>query len=193
MTTTVAIDLDGVIYDIIGHITDKFLKHSHKGYRPSDWNCWLEFGISKEQFFHYYDCCWIDAQIDRVRKKYTDPNAKKLFDSIKEMECRINVITKRARHNIHDTVEYLNDMKFHYDQLTIINDTADKLKENFDIIIEDNPVNLPQNPPQMGILVDQAWNKNFKLLPNHVRIQNLLEAVPVIQKFQSLYSPCPVS
>lgn len=186
MTTTrptIAIDLDGVVYDIIDHITDKFLADTHTGYRPNSWECWFEFGITKEMFFDYYNQCWEEAaERKSIRYEYTDPHADYLFRRLRKLGYRITVITKRSQRNIRDTLDYLLEMDFNFDQFVVISDTQDKSKENYDLIIDDYGANMPTlESGRYGLLVNQAWNKSFVIGPNHRRINSLRKAIPLIQ------------
>ena len=184
---TVAVDLDGVIYDVISHIVDTKLPECKAGLRPSKWSCWEEMGITKEKFFSYYSECWEEAGSNLLTAiKYTDPYAKELFSTLHKEGYRINIITKRANKDIINTVKYLQKMKFHFDCFTVIHDEHDKLKENFDIIIEDNPVNLPQNHRQGGILVNQNWNKDYELKYLQVRIYHLKDAFLIVDTMRQM-------
>lgn len=191
MTTrpTVAIDIDGVVYDIIAHMTDKFLSDTHTGYRPKTWECWNEFYITRDMFFDYYSQCWEDAaEWKSVRYKYTDPNAKSMFDKLRKAGYRVTIITKRAQDNIHDTVNYLNDMCFNFDQFVVISDTQDKSKENYDLIIDDYGGNMPPiESGKLGILINQEWNKTFKIGPNHTRHSGLRGITPLVQRLLPLH------
>ena len=187
-STTVAIDLDGVIYDIIAHITDEYLPPNYKGYRPENWNCWEEFGITKEQFFKYYTKAWNKVGYDIFTAlKYTYVLAHHLFNTLHQDGYRISVITKRNKNTIMDTVEYLNSLEFHYDTFTVITDSQDKTLEHFDVIIDDNPENMPIYGYQLGLLVNQRWNENYKCNNENIfRINNLEEA---IIRIHSLHQP----
>ncbi len=182
MTTTIAIDIDGVIYDIISHITDRYLPPKFKGYRPSSWNCWKEFEITKEQFFKYYSKAWHEASHDiYVATKYTYILANKLFETLHKDGYRISVITKRSKYDIINTITYLNDFGFHYDSFVTITDSVDKTWENFDVIIDDNPENLPKGQTaQLGLLVNQQWNKDYKLNKLEHRLNSLEDAIRLI-------------
>ena len=188
MTTTIAIDIDGVIYDIIEHIIARNLPGTFAGYRPNSWNCWEEFGITKEQFFKYYSHCWELTKHYYEALTYTHEHAKKLFDTLHKEGYRISIITKRGKRDIMNTLNYLESMKLHYDTFTVITDTQHKTNEYFDIIIDDYPYNLPaynnlKGPERLGILVNQSWNKDYKLKTGQVRIYNLLDAIPLIHSF----------
>lgn len=185
---TIAIDIDGVIYDIIAHITDEYLPPKFRGYRPENWNCWEEFGITKEEFFKLYSKAWEKISYDFIfAAKYTDPYAHKLFDTIHKDGYRISIITKRGKHNIINTLEYLHEFKFHYDTFTTITDSQDKTLEHFDVIIDDNPENMPIYGYQLGLLINQRWNENYECNNENIfRINNLEEAIPLIHH---LYPP----
>jgi FMN phosphatase YigB (HAD superfamily) len=192
MTTrpTIAIDIDGVIYDIIAHITDKFLYDTYKGYRPNSWECWNEFGITRDMFFDYYSQCWEEAAIStNTRLEYTDPYANYLFSRLRKLGYRITVITKRANHDIYNTLEYLNRIGVNFDQFVVISDTQDKSKENYNLIIDDYGGNMPSiDSGKLGILVNQSWNKEFEISTNHIRIDDLPSAIPLIQRVLPLPS-----
>lgn len=195
MTTTIAIDIDGVIYDIIDHIVDLELSTHYKGYRPSSWECWNEFKITKSEFFQFYTKCWeIAGKYPDKVLAYTHQHAKKLFDTLHKDGYRIAIITKRSRKDVHNTLNYLESMKLHYDTFTVITDTQHKTSEYFDVIIDDYPYNLPvynnlNGPERLGILVDQQWNKDYKLKTGQVRIYNLLDAIPLIHSFAPIGLP----
>ena len=176
---TIAIDIDGVIYDVIGHIVDKFKPHLGR-LRPCSWDCWSELETSKKEFFEMYTACWRE-----FNNKYTDPYSYELFRWLKNQDdIRISILTKRAKHNIIDTIKYLEDNDFHYDSFTVITDSYDKTHENFDIIIEDNPKNIPEN--KLGILVTQEWNKAE--LGNFIRVDCLKEIPYLLEKILPFWS-----
>src|SRR5690606_10522717 len=107
-----------------GHITDEYLSPNFRGYRPEHWNYWEEFGITKEEFFKYYTKAWNKVGYDYFTAvRYTYTNSHKLFKTLHKYGYRISVITKRNKHTIMDTVEYLNTLEFHYDTFTVITDS----------------------------------------------------------------------
>lgn len=160
---TVAVDIDGVIYDIIQHIIDKFRPHLTS--KPNSWDCWDELETTKGEFFKMYSECWIEAACKQsIADKYTDPAAKKLFRALqRNKKVRTSIITKRSKSDIIHTLHYLRMQDFHFDTFTVITDAQDKLKENFDMIIEDNPKNLPDSVNRIGVLLTQPWNKDFDI------------------------------
>lgn len=176
---TVAVDIDGVVYDIIAHIIDRFRPHLAK-LRPPEWDCWPALETNKGEFFKMYSLCWIEAAENKeIANKYTDPAAKKLFTALRRNKnVRTSIITKRSKADIPYTIRYLLEQDFHFDTFTVITDVQDKRKEHFDILIEDNPKNLPDNIFQRGILLTQAWNKNYEVNNiNTFRYDNLSSIV----------------
>ena len=155
---TVAVDIDGVIYDIIGHIINKFKPHLGR-LRPCNWDCWTELETTKGGFFKMYSECWVEAATNPdIGSKYTDPYADNLFTFLRRNKhIRTSIITKRSKADIKYTIQYLENMDFHFDTFTVITDVQDKTKEHCDVIIEDNPKNM--TPNKICILVNQAWNK----------------------------------
>lgn len=178
---TVAVDIDGVVYDIIGHIVDKFRPHLDK-LRPTKWDCWPDLETDKAGFFKMYSECWEEtAKNPQVGCKYTDPYADNLFTYLqRNKELRTAIITKRSKKDIGNTIEWLNHQGFHYDTFTVITDIADKTNENFDVIIEDNPKNIPLKA-KMGILVTQEWNKDLGDKGPFIRV-NSLQVIPDLLK-----------
>jgi 5'(3')-deoxyribonucleotidase len=172
---TVAVDIDGVIYDIIQHIIDKF--RPHLTCKPNNWDCWDELETNKGEFFKMYSECWIEAATNSdIANKYTDPSAKKLFRKLQRSKnLRTAIITKRSKADVIYTVQYLKQQDFHFDTFTVITDVKDKVSEHFDMIIEDNPKNLPDTFSKSGVLLTQPWNKYFdvKSKINCYRYDNL--------------------
>ncbi len=185
MTTTIAVDIDGVIYDIIGAMTDRFLDKTHLNYRPKNWDCWHEFGITKDEFFRLYSIVWQDAGANMsYAQDYTNPQAKDFLYDLQDLGYRVSLITKRHNKDVIHTVKYLDMMNFDYDQLVIITDNKGKEDEHFKVIIDDGPQNMPVYIDQIGFLFDQEWNKNYREdLFNVIRIKELKEAIPHIQWF----------
>lgn len=183
MTTTIAVDIDGVIYDIIKAMTDRFLDKTHLNYRPKNWKCWYEFGITEQEFFKFYSIVWQDAGANRnYAEEYTNPQAKDFLYKLQDLGYRVSLISKRHNKDVINTVKYLDMMNLDYDQLVIITDHEGKQEERFKIIIDDGPQNMPIYLDQLGILFNQEWNKDHKD-DRSLRINELNEAIPLIQEF----------
>lgn len=177
---TVAVDIDGVIYDVIGHMIDKFKPHLGQ-LRPSAWDCWPELETTKKEFFEMYAECWKEAaENPKIGSKYTDKYSYELFNWLQKQEyIRISILTKRGKNTIADTIKYIHEQDFHYDTLTIITDEQDKRKESFDVIIEDNPKNFPSD--KLGILITQEWNKNEFNYGPFIRVDRLSQVPSILE------------
>jgi hypothetical protein len=198
---TVAIDIDGVIYNIIDHIIDKFLPNLPKGYQPTKWECCDELGISKETFFNHYTFCWYEASYyPAIGIQYLNND---IFDLIDKLRCngfRISIITKRPQRDMGNTIHFLKNYGIHYDSFTNIIDKQDKTKENFDVLIDDYYGNMPTNihDNKRGLLLNKAWNKDY-IIPRDLRengkisrVDNFNEALYLILSYYPKTESKPV-
>jgi len=175
----IAVDIDGVLLDIIVEYCKIFNIRYGTNYQKEDvtnWDFFKDWNIDEETafniFFEIYantdDVPFIDDDAPSVLI-----NLNKLYD-VSIVSARLpryhNQIVKKLKdHNIHKGKHYNEVILLHHHPSDI------KLKEAFDIYIDDNP-NLVEPIKKLNkrtlLLYDQPWNQDCICEKNVIRVYN---------------------
>ncbi len=175
----IAIDIDGVILDIIVQYCEIYNKRYSTNYKKKDvtkWDFFNDWGIDEETgfkiFYEIYedsqDVPFIDEDAPRIMKKLN-----KRYDldivSARLPEYRSSIIDKLETHDVMAGIQYTELILLHHRPYDI------KLKQNYDLYVDDNP-NLVESIKMMEdrtlLLYDQPWNQSSVCEGNVYRVHN---------------------
>ena len=175
----VAIDIDGVLLDIMITYCQIFNKKYHTQYSKEDvkdWEFFKYWDISEKQAFEIF----YDIYNDSMAIPFIDEEAPEIMQKLREChnvfivtarnpEYKIPIVKKLKFHNIRKGINYEDLILLHHKPYDI------KLTLNFDLYVDDNP-NLVETikdlPNKRLLLYDQPWNRDLRLHKNVKRVFN---------------------
>ena len=175
----IAVDIDGVLLDLVVNFCDIFNKKHGTSYNKNDINNWEffnEWNISEEEafeiFFEIYENTMSVPFIDEAAPEYME-KLNKIHDvyilSARASEYRAQLIEKLNLHGIKKGDQYIDLILLHHKPY------ASKQDYNFDVYVDDNPhlanaIRLMKD--RYLLLYDQPWNQNFICENNIIRVHN---------------------
>jgi 5'(3')-deoxyribonucleotidase len=178
----IAIDIDGVLLDIIVRYCEIYNKRYGTNYKKKnittwdffkDWNITedVAFGIFYEIYADSMSIPFIDDEAPRIMKKLHERYDLDIV-SARLPEYRSSIINKLDSHNVIAGIQYTELILLHHRPYDI------KLKQNYDLYVDDNP-NLVEPIKMMKdrtlLLFDQPWNQNSVCEDNVFRVHNWSE------------------
>ena len=175
----IAVDIDGVILDMVLRVCEIFNKRFNKNYSKDDvkkWEFFKDWNVSEEEIFSIFYRAYeesmtlplIDEDAPEILKKLNDQN-------------HVDLVTARnIKYEIH-LIERLDSLEItkgiHYLKLIHANSKPydAKIRLDYNILIDDNPnlVKSAENFPDKRILLyDQPWNRHIGEIENVVRVYN---------------------
>jgi 5'(3')-deoxyribonucleotidase len=171
----IALDVDGVLADVI----DTWLNYSNQT-RPSiskeeisSWDFWKKFKINRYDFYKELTLCWKNWNT----LPPTEPNLDRITQNLSEFG-QVDIVTAREL----STDNFVKDwLEFHgiiYDKYVSVADGTMKANLDYDLFIDDSPLNAEKFSEQKKnfLLYSQPWNKHISTL-NGTRIHSLIDAV----------------
>jgi 5'(3')-deoxyribonucleotidase len=161
-TKTLSIDFDSVLADTMIVWTKEYNKLKHTNVTKSEityWNIGMILPLSADEistmFNYVWQYCWRDIPP-------SEAGQSEIIKRIRRRGYRISILTKRERPTVAYVAKWLDYHEIYSDDLIFIYDSTPKAEYAFDILIDDAPSNLVDiNPPKIGILFNQPWNKDF--------------------------------
>lgn len=140
----IGIDLDGVLYDFIGHLAQYVSSTTGRSLDtlppPTCWEFYAtDWGITKKEYHEFYESAVADGHIfldgDPV------PGSKSALRRIRKLGHTVHIITARGcGPNARPlTAQWLHDKKIPHDSLTF---AVDKRVMNVDVMLDDKPANV---------------------------------------------------
>jgi uncharacterized HAD superfamily protein len=175
----IALDVDGVLADVIqswlnysNSIRDKISIHE-----ITDWDFWKKHKINRYDFYAELSSCWKNWK----EIPPTEENLSLVTKNLSELGT-VDIVTARE----HSTDPFVkNWLEYHdvsYDNYVSVIDGPMKADLDYDVFIDDSPLNalkiIQQNKKM--ILYSQPWNQNITDKQIH-RVSNLFEAVNKIK------------
>ena len=175
----IAIDIDGVLLDIIVRYCEIFNKRYGTSYKKKDiktWNFFSDWNIDEETAFKIFYEIYEDSQ----NVPFIDDKAPKIMKKLNERydldivsarlpEYRSSIIEKLDSHDVKAGIQYTELILLHHRPYDI------KLKQNYDLYVDDNP-NLVEPIKLMKertlLLYDQPWNQDSVCEDNVYRVHN---------------------
>ena len=173
----IAIDIDGVLLDIIVRYCEIYNKRYGTNYKKKDitnWDFFKDWKITEENAFNIF----YEIYADSMKIPFIDENAPEIMKKLNEKydvdivsarlpEYRTSIVNKLNFHNIREGIHYVELILLHHKPYDI------KLKQNYDVYIDDNP-NLVEPIKKLKnrtlLLYDQPWNQDSVCKKNVYRI-----------------------
>ena len=186
----IAIDIDGVILDIIRTYCEIYNKRYGTNYQKKDittWDFFKDWNITEEEAFKIFYEIYADSR----NVPFIDDDAPKIMKKLNERydldivsarlpQYRSSIIDKLESHGVKEGIQYTELILLHHRPYDI------KLKENYDLYVDDNP-NLVEPikmmKSRMLLLFDQPWNQNSVCEDNVHRVYNWEEVEKKIFDF----------
>ena len=178
----IAVDIDGVILDIIVEYCEIYNRRYGTNYKKSDvvkWDFFADWNMDEETGFKIF----FEIYEDSGNIPFIGEGAPKIMKKLNEMydldivsarvpEYRSSIIDKLDSHDIVAGIQYTELILLHHRPYDI------KLKQNYDLYVDDNP-NLVEPIKKMEdrtlLLFDQPWNQNSVCEDNVHRVHNWKE------------------
>jgi len=175
----IALDVDGVLADVIvswlnysNTIRSKISKHE-----ITDWEFWKKFQINPFDFYTELSSCWKNWKSIPP----TEENLSSVTKSLTNLG-QVDIVTSREKSTDSFVKEWLNHYDISYDNYVSVIDGPMKADLDYDIFIDDSPLNalkfLKNN--KKIILYSQPWNQHISE-DQIYRVSNLSEAIKQIK------------
>jgi len=177
----IAIDIDGVLFDIIEKFIEIFNEKNKTEYTKKDvtkWEFFKDWNITEEELFEIFYEIYentmsvpiIDDRAPEYMKKLNSSISNDVYIvSARAAQYRPQIIQKLNFHSIKKDVQYVDLILVHHKPYDL------KSNENFDVYVDDNP-HLAEAIKKMSnrylLLYDQPWNQNFVCNDNVNRVFN---------------------
>ena len=186
----IALDVDGVLADIIFVWLDQYNKTHKKSITSDDivqWDFWKELGFDKYRFYEELSNCW-------SRWIEVPPMEQGIAAAVEKLHSVgvVDIVTARDTASTKYVKKWLEHNKIKYNDYIAVMRGRDKADLDYDIFIDDSPHNVVMiaSKGKNALLYDQPWNKSITDT-KIVRIKKLEEAVNVIsdlpKKFGNQY------
>jgi hypothetical protein len=175
----IALDVDGVLADVIvswlnysNSIRPEIAKH-----QITSWEFWNEFEIDRYDFYTELSSCWKNWMAIPTTEKNLSSITKSLTDI-----GQVDIVTARERSTDSFVKSWLDYHNIEYDNYVSVIDGPMKSDLDYDVFIDDSPLNAEQflKNNKKVILYSQPWNQHFSENKIH-RVSNLLEAIEKIK------------
>jgi len=169
----IALDVDGVLADVIkswlsysNTIRPKISKHE-----ITDWEFWKKFKINRFDFYEELSTCW--------KNWYSIPPTEKNLSTITKNLSnlgQVDIVTAREKSTDSFVKNWLTHHNISYDNYVSVIDGPMKAALDYDIFIDDSPLNAAKflEYNKKVILYSQPWNEHMSNNRIH-RITNLSE------------------
>ena len=162
----IAIDIDGVLLDIIIRYCEIYNERYGTNYQKKDitsWDFFKDWDITEETAFNIF----YEIYADSMKVPFIDENAPEIMKTLNELydtdivsarlpEYRSSIVETLDFHKIIEGIQYMELILLHHKPYDI------KLKQNYDVYVDDNP-NLVESIKNLGnrtlFLFDQPWNQ----------------------------------
>ena len=171
----IALDVDGVLADVIQPWIDYNNSKRKKIFKSDivDWDFWKKFKIDPYDFYQELSLCWKNWLSIPPTQKNLSNITKNLSDI-----GQVDIVTAREKYTNSYVKKWLNHHNIVYDDYVSVIDGTMKVDLEYDVFIDDSPLNALQmiQKNKKIILYSQPWNKHVS--NNQViRISNLEEAI----------------
>lgn len=186
----IALDVDGVLADIIFVWLDQYNKTHKKSITSYDivqWDFWKELGFDKYRFYEELSNCWL-------RWIEVPPMEQGIAAAVEKLHSVgvVDIVTARDTASTKYVKKWLEHNSVKYNDYVAVARGRDKADLDYDIFIDDSPHNVVMiaSKGKNALLYDQPWNRSITD-SKIVRIKKLEEAVNVIsdlpKKFGNQY------
>lgn len=178
----IALDLDGTLADIIGLWLNEYNKKNRERLNYHDitkWDFWMRLGYTPSRFFTELSNCW-------KRWKYIKPLEEKVNYAVEQLHKfgKVDIVTARDPKSSIYAKEWLKHYNIKYDEFVLVARGSDKAYLDYDIFIDDSPINAKTIAAlnKTVLLYNQPWNRDIKENNSIIRIKRLINALDLIPK-----------
>lgn len=175
----IALDVDGVLADVI----ESWLNYNNT-FRPkiskdeiTEWDFWKKFQINRFDFYNELSSCWKNWNSIPP----TEDNLSDITKNLLELG-QVDIVTARELSTNIFVKSWLEHHNISYDNYVSVIDGPMKADLDYDVFIDDSPLNaqkfLKQN--KKVFLYSQPWNKHISNEQIH-RVSNLSEVINKIK------------
>ncbi|MFX1297008.1 MAG: hypothetical protein ACFFD2_19420 [Promethearchaeota archaeon] len=175
----IAVDIDGVLLDIMVTYCEIFNKKNKTSYQKKDvknWEFFRDWKITEQEayeiFYEIYEDSmlvpFIDIKASSIMKELNKIHEVYIV-SARQPKYRNPILKKLRSHNIRKNIQYKELILLHPKPYDI------KLKQDFEIYIDDNPNLVDPIKELKGrilLLYDQPWNQDVNVEGNINRVFN---------------------
>jgi len=179
MTLNIALDVDGVLADVI----ESWLIYSKK-IRPSiskeditNWDFWKKFKINRYDFYAELTSCW--SNWNSIPP--TENNLSLITQNLSNFG-QVDIVTARELSTDSFVKNWLKLHNITYENYVSVIDGPMKADLDYDVFIDDSPINAIKfsKHKKKVFLYSQPWNQHISG-QNIQRISNLSEAITKLQ------------
>lgn len=175
----IAIDIDGVLLDIIIPFCEKFNQKYNTEYRKKDvtnWDFYKEWNITEDEAFEFF----YEIYENTMSVPFIDEKAPKFMNKLHKLH-ELYILSARASQYRTQIIEKLNSHNIkkdsHYNDIILVHHKPYDLKitQPFDIYIDDNPnlaKAIEKTDDKYLLLYNQPWNQKIKTTNNIIRVFN---------------------
>ena len=189
-TLNIAIDIDGVILDIMTPFCKIFNEKYDASYSLKDitkWDFFLDWHVSEEEFLELFEKIFnnevcaplIEKEIPRLMKNLNEKYHVDLLTA-RNINYREKLIEILAKRGIVKKIHF-------YSLIMVGNKPQDiKLDYEYDIYVDDNPYlikAIQKKKYKHLLLFDQPWNQKFIRAKNITRVHGWKEVVEAISQY----------
>ena len=174
----IALDVDGVLADVIQSWLNynNSIRQEISKQEISDWDFWKKFKINRYDFYTELSSCWenwMSVPPTETNLSLTTKNLSKIG--------QVDIVTARERSTDSFVKNWLNHYDISYDNYVSVIDGPMKADLDYDVFIDDSPLNALKIIQQKKkiILYSQPWNQHILEDQIH-RVSNLSEAIEEI-------------
>jgi uncharacterized HAD superfamily protein len=185
----IAIDVDGVILDLMGEFCQIYNERFGTNYSKEDANNW-DFYKDWEMSLEFLTDTFRYLHENPMRTPLIDRAAPEIM-KVLQLTHETDIITSREAHTRKALIKRLDSLEIYKDShytnilITPLSPTDVKLRYDFDIFIDDNPnlgksINNYEN--KILLLYSQPWNYSVQNAPKVVRVNNWNEILGYLKK-----------
>ena len=156
----IALDVDGVLADVIQSWLNynNSIRFKIQKSHITSWDFWKKYKIDRYDFYKELSLCWKNWNSIPP----TEKNLNNVTKNLAEIG-QVDIVTAREKSTDHFVKEWLNFQNITYDNYVSVIDGPMKANLNYDIFIDDSPLNalkLIQKNKKI-FLYSQPWNQNL--------------------------------
>ena len=175
----IALDVDGVLADIIHLWIENHNKQYNKSINKEDinqWDFWRKIGLDKYEFYRQLSNSW-------ERWKDVPTTENDIASAVDRLHSlgRVDIVTARDKESTNYVINWLEHNGIKFNDYVSVFDGRDKAKLDYDVFIDDSPHNVERMASKGSnvLLYDQPWNREVNSR-KIIRIKKLIESINII-------------
>ncbi len=189
----IAVDVDGVILDIMTPFSKMFNEKHGTHYSLNDmikWDFFLDWDVSEKEFLEMFEKIFKNE----VRAKLIDDAIPEIMKVLNQNH-NIDLLTAREntyKRQLIDTLKKWGIIKsVHYNKLLMVGNTTQDIKLNYeyDVYIDDNPFlikAISKKKYRHLLLFDQPWNQQSIKARNITRVYSWEEILEEVSNISNI-------